>query len=172
VPPLPAHLLSFQLQPKPPELAAPACNSPALNVKINLCQQLAFWVVAVTPPPAPTLCLWALGSRPSWARGAKGSWLHLASFQEQRCLSGSLSLGGQSRMDAGDSCGSWDLGSGGAQRWGFPGAWAMTLWRQGVGRALEPLSHDTLGMGPWISLSLLGSLSVLKELWRSPMGEF
>lgn len=54
MPPLPAHLLSFQLQPKPPELAAPACNSPALKVKINLCQQLAFRVVAVTPPlPRP-----------------------------------------------------------------------------------------------------------------------
>lgn len=55
---------------------------------------------------------------------------------------------------------------------GLPRGLAMILWRRGVGRAVEPLSHDTLGMGPWISLSLLGSLSVLKELWRSPMGEF
>lgn len=38
----------------------------------------------------------------------------------------------------------------------------MILWRQGVGRALEPLSHDTLD-GPLDLAILLGSLSVLKE---------
>lgn len=147
MPPLPAHLLSFQLQPKPPELAAPACNSPALKAKINLCQQLVFWVVAVTPPPAPTLCLWAIGSRPSWARGAKGSWLHLASFQRGASL-GHCHWEGRGGWMLATPAGAGIWGQVGAQRWGFPGAWAMTLWRQGVGRALEPLSHDTLGMGP------------------------